>query len=156
LGWPFLISIPRPLVNLRAFWVGGMATAGAVALAVLVLLRDFGLSVVRGVASLEASSTVRHNQIAVGVLALLIAALILGSSARRGRGRRCPAAVRRLRRCSRAHRRCSRGCRPALRIRWNAEFLGSRLRPGSTIDPARLGRQADRGESQLNQPLPQI
>ncbi|VBA57535.1 GAP family protein [Mycobacterium attenuatum] len=71
----FLISKPRPMVNLLAFWFGGMATGAAVALGVLLLLRDFAHALVDNVSSLAASSTVGHIQVALGVIALVVAAL---------------------------------------------------------------------------------
>jgi hypothetical protein len=71
-----LISRPRPMVNLLAFWLGGMAMGIAVALGALVLLRDFALMVMQTVSSAAASSTARYLQVAFGVLALLTAALI--------------------------------------------------------------------------------
>ena len=76
----FLMSRPRPMLNLLAFWLGGMTTGIGVALIVLVLLRDFASTVVQDMASMAASmiasSAVQHIQFAAGVLALLIAALI--------------------------------------------------------------------------------
>ncbi len=76
----FLISGPRPMLNLLAFWLGGITTGISVALAVLVLLRDFASMLMQGAASvvgsMVASSAVRHIQIGAGLLALLIAALI--------------------------------------------------------------------------------
>lgn len=78
-----LISRPRPMLNLLAFWLGGMTTGIAAALGVLILLRDFTPIFMQNVASTAAGSTARHIQIAIGVLALLIAALIaVGFSAR--------------------------------------------------------------------------
>jgi hypothetical protein len=75
-----LISGPRPVINLAAFWLGGMATGISAALGVLVLLRDCASGIMQdaasAAASLVASSAVRHVQVAAGVLALLIAALI--------------------------------------------------------------------------------
>ncbi len=76
----FLISRPRPMPNLLAFWLGGMTTGISVALVVLVLLRDFASTVLHGIASMGASmiasSAVRHIQIGGGVVALLVAVLI--------------------------------------------------------------------------------
>lgn len=76
----FLISGPRPMLNLLAFWLGGMATGIGAAMVVLVLLRDFASTAMQDMVSMAgsvvASSTGRHIQIAFGVLALLIAALI--------------------------------------------------------------------------------
>jgi hypothetical protein len=78
-----LISQPRPMLNLLVFWLGGMATGIAAAIGVLLLLRDFATTVVQYVESTAASGTVRQIQIASGVLALLIAAVIaVGFSAR--------------------------------------------------------------------------
>lgn len=78
-----LISRPKPVVNLLAFWLGGMAMGIAAALGALVLLRDFALMVMQTVSSAAASSTTRYLQIAFGVLALLTSALIaVGFSAR--------------------------------------------------------------------------
>ena len=70
----FLISRPRPMLNLFAFWLGGMAAGIAIALVVLVFLRDFALSVMREVVSAASSPIVAHIQVAIGVLAVLIAA----------------------------------------------------------------------------------
>jgi Sap, sulfolipid-1-addressing protein len=71
-----LISRPRPMLNLLAFWLGGMAAGIVAALVLLVLLRDIMLSVTRVVVSAVSSPTVARMQIAIGVLAVLIAALI--------------------------------------------------------------------------------
>jgi hypothetical protein len=69
-----LISRPRPMLNLFAFWLGGMAAGIAVALVVLVWLRDVSLFVMRVLISAISGPTVAHIQVAVGVLAVLIAA----------------------------------------------------------------------------------
>ncbi len=42
-----LISRPRPMLNLFAFWLGGMAAGIATALIVLLFLRDFTISFMR-------------------------------------------------------------------------------------------------------------
>jgi hypothetical protein len=77
LGWAVvLISQPRPMPNLLAFWFGGMTTGIAVAVSLLVLLRDFAQRITHSVSSAAASSTARHIQLATGVLALLIATVI--------------------------------------------------------------------------------
>ena len=47
----FLISRPRPMLNLFVFWLGGMAAGIATALVVLVFLRDSALSIMREVVS---------------------------------------------------------------------------------------------------------
>jgi hypothetical protein len=71
-----LISRPRSMRNLFAFWLGGMATGIAVALVVLLFLHDFTLSVMRVVVSAVSQPIVAHMQVAIGVLGLQIAALI--------------------------------------------------------------------------------
>lgn len=73
-----LISRPRPMRNLLVFWLGGITTGTAVALVVLLSLHDFALSVIRVVISVVSRPIVAHAQVAVGVLALQIAALIVG------------------------------------------------------------------------------
>ncbi len=71
-----LISRPRPILNLLAFWLGGMAAGIATALVVLLFLRDLTLSVMRVVLSALSSPTVAYIQVGIGVLAVWIAALI--------------------------------------------------------------------------------
>jgi hypothetical protein len=79
----YLISRPRPMLNLLVFWLGGMVTGVVAALGVLLFLRDPAAELVQYVLSATASGTFRHYQIACGVLAVLIAALIeVGFSAR--------------------------------------------------------------------------
>jgi Sap, sulfolipid-1-addressing protein len=70
-----LISRPRPMLHLLAFWLGGMAASSAAALVVLFFLRDFTLSVMRVIVSAVSSPIVAHIQVAIGV-AVPIAALI--------------------------------------------------------------------------------
>ena len=53
-----LISRPRPMLNLFAFWLGGMAAGIAAALVVLLFLRDFAISLMREVDSASSSPTV--------------------------------------------------------------------------------------------------
>jgi hypothetical protein len=69
-----LISRPRPMLNLFAFWLGGMAAGIATALVVLLFLRDFAVSLMPDVDSASSSPTVAGIQVAIGVLAVLIAA----------------------------------------------------------------------------------
>src|ERR1700752_2732135 len=71
-----LISRPRPMVNLLAFWLGGMAAGIAAALVLVVFLRGFMLSVIRVLLSAFNGSAAGHVQVAVGVLAVLIAGRI--------------------------------------------------------------------------------
>ena len=71
-----LMSRPRPMLNLLAFWLAGMAAGTAAPLVLLLFLRDLMLSVIRVVVSALSTTTVAHIQVAIGVLAVLIAALI--------------------------------------------------------------------------------
>ncbi|MBV8346666.1 MAG: GAP family protein [Mycolicibacterium sp.] len=71
-----LISRPRPMLNLFVFWLGGMAAGIAAASIVLLFLRNFALSVLRVVVSAISSPIVAHIQLAVGVLAVIVAARI--------------------------------------------------------------------------------
>jgi hypothetical protein len=64
------------MLNLFAFWLGGMLTGIVLALVVLLALRDFMLSVMRVVASVVSGPFVAYTQLAIGVLALQIAALV--------------------------------------------------------------------------------
>jgi hypothetical protein len=63
------------MLNLFAFWLGGMAAGIAAPLVVLLFLRDFTLSVMRVMVSAVSSPIVAHIQVAIGV-AVPIAALI--------------------------------------------------------------------------------
>ncbi len=72
-----LISRPRPMLNLLAFWLGGMAAGIGVAFAVLLWLREFTLSVMRAAVSAASGPTVIYLQVAIGVLAVSLAALLV-------------------------------------------------------------------------------
>ena len=80
-----LISRPRPILNLLAFWAGGMAAGIAAALGALVFLRDFTLSVLKAVVSATSSPSVAYLQVAIGVLAVSVAALMLARFEQRQR-----------------------------------------------------------------------
>jgi Sap, sulfolipid-1-addressing protein len=71
-----LISRPRPMVSLLAFWLGGMAAGITAALVLVLYLRDLTLSVMRVLFSAVSSPAAAHVQVAIGVLVLLIAGLI--------------------------------------------------------------------------------
>jgi Sap, sulfolipid-1-addressing protein len=71
-----LISRPRPMVSLLAFWLGGMGAGIAAALVLVVYLRDLTLSVMRALFSAVNSPAAAHVRVAIGVLVLLIAGLI--------------------------------------------------------------------------------
>lgn len=72
-----LISRPRPMPNMLAYWLGLMATGFGAALAALFLLHDFMLLVMRAVASSAGNPVVPPIQIALGVLALSAAVMLL-------------------------------------------------------------------------------
>jgi hypothetical protein len=71
-----LISRPRPLSNLLAYWAGLMASGFGAALAALFLLHDFLVPVVRLVHSIATHPAVPPTQIALGVLAISAAAAL--------------------------------------------------------------------------------
>ena len=76
------------MLNLLAFWLGGMAAGIGVALAVLLFLREFTLSVMRAVVSATSSPIVAYLQVAIGVLAVSFAALLVARFRARQRTRR--------------------------------------------------------------------
>jgi len=82
-----VISRPRPILNLLVFWLGGMTTGVFAAVGLLVVLRDSGQVVARTVSSATASPVARHIQLAVGVLALLLAVAMATTLVARRRGR---------------------------------------------------------------------
>ncbi|WP_197717811.1 GAP family protein [Mycobacterium basiliense] len=71
-------SRPHAATQLVAFWLGGITTSVALAVGVLFGLREFALSAMHRWEIATASSTAGHVQIAMGVLALLIAAIAVG------------------------------------------------------------------------------
>lgn len=72
-----LISRPRPMLNLLAFWLGGMGMGFGLAFAALVYLRDVTLSIMRVVISASRSPIVVYIQVAIGVVAVAFAALLV-------------------------------------------------------------------------------
>jgi Sap, sulfolipid-1-addressing protein len=78
------------MLNLFAFWLGGMVAGMTVALIALLFLRDFTLPLMREVVSAVSSPIVAQMQVAIGVLAVPIAALI---TARFWARQRAPASV---------------------------------------------------------------
>jgi hypothetical protein len=71
-----VISRPRPMQNLLAFWLGGMVAGISVALVVLLFLREFTLPLMREVVSAMSTPIAAQTQVAIGVLAVSSAALI--------------------------------------------------------------------------------
>jgi Sap, sulfolipid-1-addressing protein len=74
-----LISRPRPIINLFLFWLGGMATGIFVALAFLLQFRKDLPFVMEKVTTTLAGISGGATQIAIGVLALVAAAVIATS-----------------------------------------------------------------------------
>jgi hypothetical protein len=85
-----LVALPRPMVSLLAFWLGGMAAGVATTLGALLLLRDFLPVVVRDVTSTITMFKCAPVEIAVGLLALSAAGLI---TARSSASRPAPAPI---------------------------------------------------------------
>jgi hypothetical protein len=78
-----LFSRTRPVLHLVALWLGGMAVGVVLGLAVLFGLHDVALGVMHRVELATTSSTAGHIQIAMGVLALVVAAaIVVGFSVR--------------------------------------------------------------------------
>jgi hypothetical protein len=81
-----LISRPRPMLNLLAFWLGAMTMAIAAGLGVLTVVHLFAPTLMQSVSVQAASSGARHTQIAIGLTILALTALIaVSSSVRRTR-----------------------------------------------------------------------
>ena len=72
-----LISRPRPMINLFAFWLGGMAAGVGAALAILLFLRGWTISLMRAVVSSTSSPMAAYIQVAIGVLAVSFGAVLL-------------------------------------------------------------------------------
>jgi hypothetical protein len=71
-----LVARPRPICNLFAYWLGLMTTGFGAALAALFLLSDFMPPIVRFLAAVAANPIIPPTKIAVGVLALAVAATL--------------------------------------------------------------------------------
>lgn len=79
-----LMSRRRAMVNLLAFWIGGMVAGALVGVAVLVLLHDIalvaiqsGISTINDVRSAVIFLTGEHLRITIGVVALTSLAIML-------------------------------------------------------------------------------
>lgn len=80
-----LVGLPRPFLNLLAFWIGLLVAGAALALAGLFLLSDYVAQIVHVVRFATASPAVPPIKIAFGVLAISIAAmLVMRYKARQG------------------------------------------------------------------------
>lgn len=71
-----LISQPRPMRSLLAYWLGAMVSAIATAVVLLTVLRHLAPVLATHVAALTTSSTAGYIQIAMGLIALPLAALV--------------------------------------------------------------------------------
>jgi Sap, sulfolipid-1-addressing protein len=72
-----LFARQRPVLHLIALWLGGMAVGVVLGLGVLFGLHDVTLGLMHRLQVATSSSTAGHIQIAMGVLALVVAALIV-------------------------------------------------------------------------------
>lgn len=82
-GVALLVMSRRPMRNLVGYWLGTMATGIATFVGLLTVLRSYAPMLAQHVAAAAASPTARHVQIACGVLALPVAAMIaMGFSTR--------------------------------------------------------------------------
>jgi hypothetical protein len=89
-----LISRPRPILNLLVYWVGAMFVGVSSGVMVLTVLRDFAPTLLRNLSLLAANAAVRHVQVVVGLLLLLLAALVYsGVSVRQRFGLQVPVSV---------------------------------------------------------------
>lgn len=71
-----LISRRRPILNLFVYWLGVMFVGVSSGVMVLTVLRDFAPTLLRNLSLLAANPAVRHVQVVVGLLLLLLAALV--------------------------------------------------------------------------------
>jgi hypothetical protein len=70
-----LVSRRRPMLNLLAYWLGGMAAGIGFGLVALLWLRDSLPALVHDVSSTLATCTGGHVKVVIGVLALLVVAV---------------------------------------------------------------------------------
>jgi Sap-like sulfolipid-1-addressing protein len=72
----FLISRPRPIQSLFAYWLGGMVGGLISSIVVLIALRDVATPILHDITSFISAYTSGYVRVALGVLALLFAAWI--------------------------------------------------------------------------------
>lgn len=88
-----VLSRQRPMLNLFAFWMGGMVAGVGIGIAVLVVMRETAMAALRSVASLVADvrSSIAffeggHLQLTLGVVALLSLVIVVARErVRKGR-----------------------------------------------------------------------
>lgn len=81
-----LVSRPRPMFNLFAFWLGALTTAITAGVGVLTVVHYFAPTFMQSMPALSEDSVARHAQITIGLALLAATALIaVGSSVRRTR-----------------------------------------------------------------------
>lgn len=71
-----VISRPRPVLQLLAFWLGGLAMGMVVGLGALFLLRGPALDLMANMPAAGDGATIALVQVGLGALAILVAALI--------------------------------------------------------------------------------
>jgi hypothetical protein len=69
----FLVSRPRPLQSLFAYWAGGVVGGVASSVGVLIALRDVATPILHDITSFVAACTGGYVRVALGVIALLFA-----------------------------------------------------------------------------------
>jgi Sap, sulfolipid-1-addressing protein len=72
-----LVGLPRPFHNLLAFWIGLLISGGALALTALFLLNDYAVQIDHVVRSAMANPAVPPTKIALGALAIAVAAMLV-------------------------------------------------------------------------------
>ena len=75
-----LVALPRPFPNLLAFWIGLLISGAALALAGMVLLRDYLPRIVQTLRLVTSSPALPPIKIAFGVLAIFIVATLVARS----------------------------------------------------------------------------
>lgn len=85
-----LIAMPRPFLNLIAFWIGLCLSGGSFLLVGMLFLSDYIRPVIEAVRSAAASPLVPPIKIAVGVLAILMAVRFVARSRARSASRATP------------------------------------------------------------------
>jgi hypothetical protein len=75
-----LVALPRPFLNLLAFWIGLLISGAALAVVGMVLLRDYLPRILQAVRFATSSPALPPIKIAFGVLAILVVATLVARS----------------------------------------------------------------------------